>query len=88
MAQGTLPITWTWRHNGKDLAQSDDVSYDETGLASTLVLTGLEEEDGGVYQCVAHNENTGAAAASDLLTINSEISNWLLLPCHGIVHRL
>ncbi|XP_076034195.1 cell adhesion molecule Dscam1-like isoform X3 [Oratosquilla oratoria] len=64
VASGDLPLTFSWRHNGRPIQPGPTVtvrSLDE--LTSVLLFTSLRQEDGGNYTCTATN-----AVASDSKT--------------------
>lgn len=66
-ADGTLPLLWLWRHDTLTVNQSELVSYETAGHTSTLTFSSLEEEDGGVYQCVVLQPSTGRQHAHNQL---------------------
>ena len=64
-ASGTQPLEWTWRKDGLPFQQREGVAYATSGLQSTLSISMVTENDGGVYQCVVSQPYTGREANSN-----------------------
>ena len=47
------PDNISWTHNG---TERPDLTIESNDTSTTLTLDDVEEEDGGVYQCIASNE--------------------------------
>lgn len=70
-ATGTPPITWVWRKNSILIQPSNQITISSTSSFSTITITDLRVNDGGVFQCVARN-SAGTGQANELLSISSE----------------
>ena len=69
-ANGTLPITLTWFHNGVELKASDRVVLEPQGQLT--VRNTSTSSDSGVYQCYAENE-AGFTSHTVLVDVFSEL---------------
>ena len=69
-ANGTLPITLTWFHNGVELKASDRVVLEPQGQLT--VRNASTSSDSGVYQCYAENE-AGFTSHTVLVDVFSEL---------------
>ena len=68
-ANGTLPITLTWFHNGVELKANDRVVLEPQGQLTVRNVS--TSSNSGVYQCYAENE-AGFTSHSILVDVFSE----------------
>lgn len=69
-ANGTLPITLAWYHNGIKLKANNRVILEPQGQLT--VRNASTSNDSGVYQCYAENE-AGFTSHSILVDVFSEL---------------
>ena len=70
-ANGTLPITLTWFHNGVELKASDQVVLEPLGQLTVHNVS--TSSDSGVYQCYAENE-AGFTSYTVLVDVFSKLA--------------
>ena len=70
-ANGTLPITLMWFHNGVELKASDQVVLEPLGQLTVHNVS--MSSDSGVYQCYAENE-AGFTSYTVLVDVFSELA--------------
>ena len=85
-ATGKKPITIQWLHNGKPVFKNgqdnDGRRYHKSNddLYFTRVVARRDENDGGVYQCVATNSYGSTSSRNATLIVGGAYSWWFLLP--------
>lgn len=76
-AIGDHPISWTWYKDTLEVIESDNIEIENTVMnnisLSQVSIHSLELVNGGVWQCVASNDETGSDQATQILTVNSKL---------------
>lgn len=72
-AEGPESIHWLWRNNTEELSQTADTQFNPSGTSSTLTISNLDVNGGGIIQCVANDDQGGYASANDVFTVKSEL---------------
>ena len=77
VAMGNPPVTRTWSRNGTILVDDEKVTLVNDG--EMLVLSDLEQEDGGQYNCTVSNFIDGFPNAPDTVIIELQVQSKHIL---------
>ena len=87
-SEGTPPLQWTWKRDTQTLSNNGAVSFTTSGAESTLTISSVSVNDGGVYQCVVEQPSTGlTAAANELLFARGKSTHQSVRPSICLVYK-
>ena len=78
------PDTISWTHNG---TERPDLTIESSDTFTTLTLDDVEEDDGGVYQCIARNV-VGENRDSTSVRVQCELYIYCMCVCMCVCRHI